>query len=304
MPAAPAGEAFEEMCWGLLRRRFKPAELVKIPADIGGDCGIEGFSVDGTAYQCFADRDSLSLRARTDKQVEKLNRDTLKLQKRKDDLNKIFGPIGVVIRNYFLMVPQYHAAELVQHASKRSQVVRAWKLPFISDDFMIHIKVPADYPAELRAAQLDGAAKATLPVPAIDEPAISLFTNEKPNLIEKLDAKLSAIAADPYDLRQLRDRLIRAYLSKEQLLEALKDWPETWEAVEARRRLRQEQLELDNVLSADIPGRRIRGLIDHYSDDLARNVASLHEPDASRIALGQVGDWLMACPLRFPAAFA
>lgn len=300
VPAEPPGEAFEEMCWGLLRRRYRPTELVKIPAEIGGDCGIEGFSTDGIAYQCFADRDSLSLRARTDKQIEKLNRDTLKLQKHREQLIKIFAPIGIAIHDYFLLVPQYHAAELVQHASKRSAVVVGWKLPFIGDDFMIHIKVPADYPAELRAAQLDGAARAVVPAPAIDEPEVSLFAREKPDLIQRLEKKLSSIAADPEDLRELRDKLVRAFLAKEQLLEALKDWPETWEAVEARRLLRQEQLEIDNVLSPDSPQRRIMGLIDGYRDDLISTIASLREPDAARIARGQVGDWLMSCPLRFP----
>lgn len=68
IPAKDPGEAFEEAFWGLLRRRYPPQELVRLPATMGGDYGIEGFSDDGVVYQCYADRDSLTLRHRTDKQ--------------------------------------------------------------------------------------------------------------------------------------------------------------------------------------------------------------------------------------------
>jgi hypothetical protein len=304
VPATPPGEAFEAMFWGLLRRRYKLTELVKMPSDIGGDCGIEGFSTDGIAYQCYADRDSLSLRARTDKQKAKLNTDTLKLQNRKDDLQKVFKPNSIVIDHYFLLVPQYHAVELVQHAAKRSEVVRGWNLPFIGKDFMIHIKIPDDYPAEMQAAIAEGVAKATLPTPIVDGSAISMFADVKPELIQKLEEKLMALGLEELLRQQLRDLLVRDYLGKEQLVEALKEWPETWEALQARRQHRQEQLELDNLLSQDLPNQRITALIDQSRDDLAENVPSLHQPDADRIARGQVGDWLMNCPLRFPVVVA
>ena len=52
--ATDPGEDFEEMCWGLLRRRYPIPDLVRLPATLGGDHGIEGFSKDGIAYQCYA----------------------------------------------------------------------------------------------------------------------------------------------------------------------------------------------------------------------------------------------------------
>jgi hypothetical protein len=289
------------MFWGLLRRRYKPTELVKIPAEMGGDCGIEGFSTDGIAYQCYADRDSLSLRARTDKQKSKLNTDTLKLKKRKDDLEKIFRPHSIVIDHYFLVVPQYHAVELVQHAAKRSEVVRSWKLSFIGPKFMIHIKVPEDYVAELRAARADGVAKTDLPQPDVSDAHTTLFVQEKPELVSTLETKLAHLDSVPANKTALRDALIRQFLAKEQLLSSLREWPDTWEAVESQRQLRQEQLELDNLLEGDLPDRRMKGLIEGYAEQLANKVPSLHEADATRIARGQVGDWLMRCPLSFKA---
>src|SRR3954453_23378615 len=138
--AKDPGDAFEAIFWNLLRRRYRPEELVYIPATMGGDCGIEGFSTDGIAYQCYADRDSVTLRHRTDKQKSKLYTDTAKLKTYAAKLEEILD--GVVLEHYFLMVPEYHAAELVAYAATRSEAVRGYELAFIDERFAIRIKTP------------------------------------------------------------------------------------------------------------------------------------------------------------------
>jgi len=301
IPAQDPGDAFEEACWGLLRRRYPPERLVYLPADMGGDCGVEGFSTDGIAYQCYADRDSQTLRHRTDKQKSKLYADTVKLQTYAAKLEGLLG--GLVLEYYFLMVPEFHAIELVAYASKRAEAVRDYGLKFISKAFAIRIKKPQDYPAELRAALQDGAVKAVVPEPRVGEGHVDLFSDKKPELVKVLDAKLAVLKAKApgADVSVLRDRFIRAFLAKEQVMESLREWPDTWEAVERRRQLRQEILELESELSPETPDRRVISLMKDYEGDLVTNVAGVRQADAQRLAMGQTGEWLMRCPLRFRA---
>ena len=193
IPAQDPGNAFEETCWGLLRRRYPPEKLVYLPATMGGDCGIEGFSADGIAYQCYADRDSLTLRHRTDKQKDKLYNDTEKLKKHAARLTGLLGEIK--IEYLFLMVPQYHAVELVAYANIRAKVVIDYRLPFIGAGFAIRIKTPEDYLQELRAALTDGAARAVISAPRIDDTHMALFSEDKPALVKILENKLAILAA-------------------------------------------------------------------------------------------------------------
>jgi hypothetical protein len=276
--------------------------LVYVPAELGGDCGIEGFSTDGIAYQCYADRDSVTLRHRTDKQKAKLYTDTVKLKTYAAKLEEILD--GMVLEHYFLMVPEYHAAELVAYAAKRSEAVRRYELAFVGERFAIRIKTPQDYPGELRAALQDDAVKAIVPEPDVAEEQVELFAGEKPELVDVLDAKLGALqpASSDADLTALRDRFIRAVLAKEQVMEALREWPDTWEAVERRRVLRQEALGLESELSPDAPQRRVLNLIRDYEGDLVANVGGVRQADAQRLAMGQAGEWLMRCPLHFRSA--
>ncbi|MGI5215415.1 hypothetical protein [Plantactinospora sp. CA-290183] len=294
-PAVDPGNDFEQRFFGLLRRRYSVEDLVFIPAEMGGDCGIEGYSRDGIAYQCYADRDSLTLRHRTDKQIAKLNRDTLKLQKYEDRLKEILG--ATRISAYILGVPEYHAAELISHANKRAELVRSWNLPFVDPGFVIGVKTPTDYPAELSAALADRAAEALIPEVSIDDESVDRFHQETPDLIRVIDEKLSVMDGAVRDVAALRRRFVRSFLRKEVIMQSLKSWPHTWETVERRRIARQEDIEFENDLSCDPAKLRIKDLIRDYREELLKFAGGLRYDDANSIAYGQVGGWLMDCPL-------
>jgi hypothetical protein len=295
------GDLFEERFWALLRRKYRPEELFKLPATLGGDYGIEGFSTDGIAYQCYADRDSPTLQNRTDKQKQKLYRDLQKLKTNAADLTAVLG--GLAIQHYFLVVPTFHSSDLVGYAVQQSLIVRTWGLPFIHSDFSVHIKTPNDYPGEMAAALRDDAVKAIVPTPVVDEAELTLFPTDKPELVRVLDSKIEVLggAASAEARIRLRDYFIRAFLAKEKVMSALLEWPEMWETVERRRQSRQEWLELESQLSSEPPNDRVLALLDGYASDLTSNVGGLVDEDARRIALGQVGEWLMRCPLSFGA---
>jgi hypothetical protein len=299
IPASPGGDDFEDLFWGLLCRKYDQTDLVRIKSTMGGDFGIEGYSCDGVAYQCYADQDSVTLRHRTDKQKHKLYRDTEKLKKNEQELVAALG--GMVIRRYVLAVPQYHAAELVTYANERAAVIRSYGLSFISADFAIRIKSPDEYPVEYQAALADGVVRALLPEPTVSAEEVDAFPGEEPVLARNLEEKLDVLQEHhpTADIGSLRVSFTKAFLAKEQLLQKLREWPETWESVEQQRRLRQESIEMDNELSVDQPQLRVPGLVKEYASQLESRVPALSPDDAQRLSFGQTGEWLMRCPLRF-----
>jgi hypothetical protein len=100
------------------------------------------------------------------------------------------------------------------------------------------------------------------------------------------------------DVAGARDRMIRAFLVKEQIMKALEDWPLTWQLVEEKRQVREYLVAVESDLSPDDPSRRVIDLVQTFSNDLAEDSA-VRVGDRVQIAHGQVGDWLMRCPLHF-----
>ena len=91
------GNAWERHCLNLLRMRYKASGQFEIvPAFHGGDLGIEGFSHDGCAYQCYAPRGPLPIKDRYESQRRKLTEDVVKLETNQSELRAILD--GVVIR--------------------------------------------------------------------------------------------------------------------------------------------------------------------------------------------------------------
>lgn len=301
IPALPSGDDFEAFVWSLLQRRYPPERLRYFPAEMGGDKGLEGFSTDGIAYQCYADKDSLNLRARTDKQRAKLNRDTLKLKNNKDDLLELLD--GVIFEYYFLIVPQYHSTELVAYANERARVVRSWGLPFISADFAITLKTPKDYQGEYQAALSDAAAQVLLPELSVSNDQVVGFAGDEPELTATLSTKLATLQSyhPAANIDVMRTSLTQWFLIKEEMMEMLRSWPQTREAVEAQRRLKQESLEFENGFAVALPHDRVMQVVEDYSKQLESRVAGLRPGDAERLSRGQAGEWLMRCPLEFQA---
>lgn len=301
IPALPSGDDFEAFTWSLLQRRYPPEKLRYFPADMGGDKGLEGFSTDGIAYQCYADKDSLNLRARTDKQRAKLNRDTLKMKKNKDDLPGLLG--GVVIEHYFLIVPEYHSTELVAYANERAETVRSWDLSFVSANFAITLKTPKDYQGEYQAALSDAAAQVLLPDPSVSDDAVTGFAGSEPELAATLSTKLVTLQGyhPTANVDVMRKSLTQWFLAKEEMMEMLRSLPQTREAIEAQRRLKQESLEFENGFAVTLPHDRVLQIVKEYSEQLESRVAGLRPGDAERLSRGQAGEWLMRCPLEFQA---
>jgi hypothetical protein len=299
IPALPSGDDFEAFVWSLLQRRYPPEKLRYFPADMGGDKGLEGFSTDGIAYQCYADKDSLTLRARTDKQRAKLNRDTLKLKKNKDDIPRLLG--GVVIRHYFLIVPEHHSTELVAYANERAEAMRSWKLSFLSSDFAIALKTPKDYQGEYQAALSDAAAQVLLPDPSVPDDAVTNFAGGEPELAATLLRKLATLQGyhPAANIDVMRKSLTQWFLVKEEMMEMLREFPQTREAVEVQRRLRQESLEFENGFAVAKPHDRVMQVVKEYAEQLESRIAGLTPGDAQRLSRGQAGEWLMRCPLEF-----
>jgi hypothetical protein len=108
-----------------------------IPADIKGDCGLEGFAIDGTAYQCYACQNWTDFSVLLDHQKNKMTVDIGKLLKNEAELLTILGDIRIGIWNFVL--PFWNDKELLKHARKKQMEVRDKQPKHVKTDFRITI---------------------------------------------------------------------------------------------------------------------------------------------------------------------
>jgi len=146
------GDAWEDLCVQCYRLRYQDAHYTFIPATVGGDAGIEGFTYNGVVHQCYCPERKYSDNELYEHQRDKLTADIEKLKNNKPRIEKLGVP---PIKEWHLNVPEYKDSRIIAHAITKQQEVLQAKVntpssfTHIADDFKICIKSAEDFTPEI-----------------------------------------------------------------------------------------------------------------------------------------------------------
>lgn len=147
------GEKWEELCDSCYRIRYQEDGYQKVPAAANGDAGIEGFT-NRFVYQCYYPEGEYSDQQWYEKLRTKLTTDIGKFVD--EEYAKKLKSLGVKnVHEWHLVVPSYRDKRIIEHAKTKTDMVLERKkenpelYSYIEDDFVIRIKVAADFKIEM-----------------------------------------------------------------------------------------------------------------------------------------------------------
>ncbi|MFE8937391.1 hypothetical protein ACFYNX_07865 [Streptomyces sp. NPDC007872] len=270
--------------------------MQEVPARHGGDLGIEAFTFNGRAFQCYAPVEPLSTAERYEKQRDKLSTDLRKLIVKQKELQKLLG--DVKIHHYIFLVPIFDSAQLVQHASVKSEEIRSAGLPFVSDGFKITVATDRIYATE-RSEVLERFASLVdvIPTPPDD---ISSWIEGNSQLTETALEKLSKLRLPPSAQRTYLEQLVVQFLDSENALMRLREkYPDQWEAATGAKVRKERKLVLEYPPGNTNSATDLTGIVRALKEEFARQVPALDDTFIDAMSWGSIADWLMRCPLDF-----
>lgn len=295
---------WEDYCNQLFRERHGTTGYVRVPDRDRGDLGMEGYSIDGTGliYQCYV-TEATDVGVRYAKQRDKITKDLGKLVAKPDRISALLG--DTVIRFWALVVPLYDSRDLIAHARAKEREMRTLGLPFLAEDFKVVVMTDDDFAAERLVLDELGVGSVPSPAPMTEEElrtSVADFKASEPHQVTAMDDKLAR--AKVLDVVGVRDRLLRRTVEADNIREHLRvDYPSTSELV-----LRQLAIEERAIMQERDFNLLHNGSVvtvrERLTARLGENVKSLGQAEADRLAHGQVGRWLLECPLDFPEADA
>ena len=308
MPLSPlgrrswTGDDWEEYVLRLLRTHYAPGDFQELPARHGGDYGLEGFSVDGCAYQCYAAEQPYSTNELYERQRNKITADVGKFILRREQLAGVLG--AVRITRWLLVVPEFESARLVEHCQRKSEEVLAAALPYVAMGFRVLV-ITDDY-FEVARRQVFSPALTPLPIAVVDPAveAVEAWRTTNSNLVDTMLGKLRVLPAlgDEARLAETAHGLLTAYVGGEDLLgQLLRDFPEVYQAILERRKAREEALSLTCAVTSATGSSVLQSALTEVVADMNAVLGDGSRHLASRLAKHAVGDWLMRCPLSFAA---
>lgn len=296
------GRDWQDYCVMLLQKRYvasNPHGLQLVPNRHKGDLGLEAFSLDGVAYQCYAAEEPLAVDACYEKQRDKLTTDLGKLRSKQQDMGQLLG--SVVLHRYVFLVHRHDSRLLVRHASTKSTEVAAWGLPFIDPGFQIVVETDEAYAAEREALH-------AVPLPLVEPADISdedrtAWAEGHQDLRDTASSKLQKVQISPGTIDGVIESLTNQYLKGENTLERLRSIsPEVHRGIIAARAQREELLALEYPPGLNDSQAKLAEIANEFAKSLRSDFPILNDLTAKMLAWSAVADWLMRCPLDFEKA--
>ncbi|PZV10279.1 MAG: hypothetical protein DCF32_00225 [Leptolyngbya sp.] len=294
------GKEWEKYIQRLLQMHYGIGNYQEIPDKHGGDFGIEGYSTDGCAYQCYAAQEPLSTKQRYEHQRNKITTDIGKFINNKTELVKTFG--HTVINRWVLVVPLSESASLVQHASTKAKEVLDAKLSYVSDDFKIIIITDDSFKKEIQELAYIGAIDIVLPEIEVTPEDCNNWISENDGLVGRLNEKALKIPKlKPEEKRQdFISSIVSHYLRGQNSLDKFnKDYPDIYARLNNCKRTYEKQLETLSLISNNPAPQHLTEALEKYRIELENTINNLPNTTIQNLAWEGISDWLIRCPLDF-----
>jgi hypothetical protein len=269
---------------------------------VQGDGGLEGFSSDGHAYQCYCDQDSVSTADRAKKQKAKITADLAKLETYKDFWEQTLQ--GVKLKLWVLVVPSYEDKDVLTHARKVAAALKKKKLRFLHSSFQACVCTDKEgFPIAYRRAVESGATLLCVSPGVVDGAAVSALVTHKPEFVENMDRKLkqalppnATVSSEHY-----RNDLLTYYLKGSNILQGIeRDVPAVHERLLTFIAEQTESIRLESQIDPTAAGPRLMETRRELKSSLAKLALSIDAIAINTLAWSTVVGWLGDCPLEFP----
>ena len=289
------GKEWQRYSRRLVQVRHHAQNVQEVPDKVRGDAGLDFITTDGCCYQCYAPEETSDFTKAASAMKAKGARDLRKLIKNKKTISDILGDRK--ISNWILLCPFLDSKEVISHIQSIAKEVTEAGLPFLALNFCALVHCQDDFENEIQ--QLRNKA---LGVPLIvRKPSSEQLAQTESELVQKVERKLKRAYPrdDDAKRKQRRKSFVYAHVERENVLSDLRDeYPSFWENSTECIAAVERRLEMA-CAEGDTASKQFNSSIDRVGKALRDQVPGLSERQVTSISQGQVGTWLIECPLDF-----
>jgi hypothetical protein len=289
------GKEWQRFSKQLVQVRHLPQNVQDIPDRVQGDAGLEFITSDGCCYQSYAPEEISDVAKAASAMKSKGARDLRKLIKNRQKILSILGDRK--ISRWILLCPFLDNKDVISHLQTVAKEVKGAGLDFLASDFCALVQCQEDFETELQQLR---AKAAGVPLP-IKKPSLDQISTTISKLDQRVEGKLKRAFPldDPSRTEARKKNFVYAHVERENVLSDLRDeYPDFWEAATECIDTEERRLEMAGAEGATA-SQQINSSIDRVEKSLKNQVPGLSERQVASISQGQVGTWLIECPLDF-----
>jgi hypothetical protein len=297
-----SAQDWQQLILRLLKMRYGAGQFIEVPDTVHGDCGIEGFTRDGIAFQCYAAEEPLSTRELTKRQKAKIARDLRKLVTNAPTLEPILGE--TILHTWVFVVPRWEDKELLAFAHQITVEVRNAHLPFIRSDFSAAVATAEDFVIERQQLVTRTTRSLRIATDELQAAECEDWAETNDELVKNLDCKALTIChRDERNARKLREEYVRHFLRGRNALEKLlNQYPDVYEVAYRVKQEREAFLAAESLIPDFLPPQKLRDTLDRLRNEFRSNLPGMEPFNIEQLVYEAIADWLLRCPLDFPSS--
>ncbi|MFZ5704787.1 MAG: hypothetical protein ACOY5R_05930 [Pseudomonadota bacterium] len=292
---------WEEFAQSLLQGRHGVLNLHKVPANHVGDFGIDYYCArDLVIYQCYAVEEPVDVAVRAERQKIKITTDLKKLTDGAAEVSKLL--LGKPLKKWVLLVPNHDSKDVNLHCAKKTTDLRAKNLSLLDTDFEVCVHDQGHFPGKALQDAISTLSNLSLTVNTPTHEELKSWEAGSADLLANATVKLAKRVIGANVSTAVAEG-VEAFLRGNALLDALRNnAPDLHEKVAAAIQYRARLLNYAGPQGGPLPGSILRAELENLTVAIKESAPSLSNSNAQEIALGTISEWIMRCPLDFPAS--
>jgi hypothetical protein len=304
------GDSWEKLCDSCYRMRYQKEHYQKVPAILGGDGGIEGFTKTGIVYQCYCPE-----RKYTDEELyehlrDKMTRDIAKLIDLK--YAKKLKDLGLYdIKEWHFVIPQYKDHRILVHAeNKRKEVIKLINndpinYDYIKDSFIIVVKEAEDFKIELTRIIRNSLTdiKLEFAIKNIDPIDWTKCDTEKVNNIKRKVKAVSDLSEDDDEFKYVVNIYVEAYIKGIEILNVLRvNFVEIYDDLYELEQSYKREVSLKTMMNTDssMNYKLFSNIMDDFERKLKEEFSNcISQATIFELKTDLISGWLADCSMQF-----
>ncbi|MFS4457885.1 hypothetical protein [Bdellovibrio sp. HCB2-146] len=274
-------------------------DFQRVPDEHKGDWGIEGYTMSGFAFQCYAPNKLYSTQDLYEHQRSKITDDIRKFKENSEHLGKLIRPNRF---SRWIFLTTIHTSKFLnQHASNKATELRN-SYNHVTEDFQILVHEGQNYfLEEIPRFQRLNPKTLRLQEPAPDAEELRTLLQTDSVAYQTLLRKLRAGGVRAQSIADGAERYIKDYSSGRSILEELKkSSPEIREMLDKRIRSLEKDIENKYASGINLNFNEVNLDVQRFKDDVRGYAGAFLDANAiDYIARGTISDWLIRCPMDF-----
>lgn len=291
------GDEWQSHARSLINLRHGAVNVQSVPDNVRGDAGIECFTMDGCAYQCYAPEEVSDTKKSSNAMKAKASRDLKKLQSNLPVLQRLLQ--NVQLLRWVLFCPFLDDKDVVGFTRERANELSQLRLPILSLQFEAIVHCQEDFAEEiafLRQQPINPAKSIRI---EMEDRFLEIGHGE---LAQTVENKLHRAYPDysQEKVSTLAAGYVFAHAQSQATMEQLRlEYPMLWEAARTCIATEEQRLVLLGA-HGSAPTEQLHSSVEKISASMKNDMPGLGAATISAISLGTLSDWLIRCPLDFP----